>query len=544
MRRAAEVIAGRFGFLDHTIVYPERIRWNESRAGRLWRFHLHYFSYAVDLGIAYAAESDPRYWQCYRALVEDWIAANPPAQGDGWHPFPVSERIVNWIRACQYFGGPLAAEHEFGGRLLTSLRGQARYLAAALERDVTGNHLIKNARALVFAGAWFGGREGTRWASLGRSILVDEAHTQILADGGHYERSPFYHAEVLADYLDVAPLVAGSAVAGDAATGETVERTIGLMRGFLEELAQPDGTLPLFNDAEERPAVPLAVMLGRTPAEPGAAGGSVDATARALPASGYYVFRSGGQRLVLDCGAVCPEHLPAHAHCDLLSFELSCGGVRMITNSGTYTYEPGVWRDAFRGTAAHNTVQAGDEQQSAIWGAFRVGRRARVREAVLRPVAGGAYFRGTYAGFEGNRTLHTREVTVLPGPCWVVVDTVERPSAAPVPIRSRLHFAPRTTLLPDAERFVAAREGAALAVLPFAADVVTLEDAWYSARLGRREKTRRLVMSGACSGVRRLGFIVAPAALPVAVERFDGGDAGWHLRIAVGPHCHDLTAIP
>lgn len=533
--RAAEVLAGRFTFLNRTIVYPERIRWDEPRAERLWRFHLHYFAYAADLGAAYAAQADPRYWARCRALLGDWIAANPPARGDGWHPFTVSMRVVNWVRACQDFAGPLAFESAFRARLTASLRGQARYLAAALERDLTGNHLIKNGKALLFAGAFLGGRDGSRWASLGQRLLAGEARAQILEDGGHYERSPLYHAEVLADYLDVAPLLrAGSEDA------QAVRHAAGAMAEFLAGIVHPDGTLPLFNDAEVRPSIPVDALLRRAGQDLRPAGEAV----RAFPASGYYVLRAGDHVLVVDCGRVCPEHLPAHAHCDLLSFELSCGGVRLITNSGTYTYEAGRWRDAFRGTASHNTVQADDEEQSAIWNAFRVGRRAQVLEAVARPTAGGAYFRGAYAGFEGNRTRHTREVTVLPDPCWVIVDTVERPARAPSLLHSRLHVAPRTTLLPDGDRFVAAREGAAVAVVPLGAETARVEDAWFSPSLGRREPTQRLVLTTACRGMRRLAFVLAPPAVPLAVERFEGAGPTWRLRLVVRGRQVDLGTVP
>jgi hypothetical protein len=555
VRRAAELVAGRFTFLDQTIVYPEKVRWDESRAARLWRFHLHYFDYAVDLGIAHAANPDGPYWAAYRALVEDWITANPATRGDGWHPFTVSLRLVNWIWAYHYFADRFALDDRLRRRIVASIHGQARYLAAALERDVTGNHLIKNAKALVLAGAFLGDRDGARWTSIGRRLLAEETHTQILADGGHYERSPLYHAEVLKDYLDVVPcLPAGSA---DRAV---MGRAIAAMSAFLGEIAHPDGTLPLFNDGELQPSVPAATLLRRAEESAGEAGAtargggpprSTEAapsptavTAAAFAESGYYVLRSGDHVLILDCGPVCPGHLPAHAHCDLLSFELSCGGVRLITNSGTYTYEPGAWRDAFRGTAAHNTVQAGEEEQSAIWGAFRVGRRAEVTAADLRLRPAGAYFRGAYRGFDGNRTVHVRELTLLPGPCWVVVDTVTRPAGARVPVSGRLHFAPRTTLTPEGAHLIAAREGAALAIVPFGADAVAVRDGWFSPALGRREEAPHLVLSGNCDGRRRMGFVLAPPSVPVEVERFDGGAAAWVVRLIVAGRPYEVAPQP
>ena len=42
--------------------------------------------------------------------------------------------------------------------------------------------------------------------------------------------------------------------------------------------------------------------------------------------------------LLADCAPVGPDYLPAHAHADTLSFELSLGGRRVLVNSGTSEY--------------------------------------------------------------------------------------------------------------------------------------------------------------------------------------------------------------
>src|SRR5439155_3503852 len=83
---------------------------------------------------------------------------------------------------------------------------QARWLRGRLEHHLLGNHLWANAKALVFAGAWFEGAEAERWLDTGVRLLRREFAEQILADGGHFERSPMYHAIALADVLDLCAL--------------------------------------------------------------------------------------------------------------------------------------------------------------------------------------------------------------------------------------------------------------------------------------------------------------------------------------------------
>ena len=61
--------------------------------------------------------------------------------------------------------------------------------------------------------------------------------------------------------------------------------------------------------------------------------------------------------------------IAAHAHADALSIELRCGGVEVLVDPGTYTYqgEP-EWRTYFRSTIGHNCLELGGEDQSVAGG--------------------------------------------------------------------------------------------------------------------------------------------------------------------------------
>jgi hypothetical protein len=107
-------------------------------------------------------------------------------------------------------------------------------------------------------------------------------------------------------------------------------------------------------------------------------------------ASGLVVLRAGPAHVVVRAGAHGPDHQLGHAHADLLSFEASLGRVRVVTDTGTGTYDAGPVRDRLRSTAAHNTVQLDGAELLEAWGSFRSGRRGR---ACVR-------FRGAAGGFE------------------------------------------------------------------------------------------------------------------------------------------------
>ena len=87
---------------------------------------------------------------------------------------------------------------------------------------------------------------------------------------------------------------------------------------------------------------------------------ATDHTSNAYAEAGYFVMRSGWQpwdaTLVFDCGPL-GAGSAAHGHADALSFQFFAAGYPYFVDSGTYCYNLDyAWRDAFRGTRAHNTI--------------------------------------------------------------------------------------------------------------------------------------------------------------------------------------------
>jgi predicted dehydrogenase len=80
----------RFQFLNVERELEAAAGWNDPAADKLWLYNLHYFD---DLN----AEGRDNREAWHRALIERWIAENPPGHGNGWEPYPLSLRLVNWI---------------------------------------------------------------------------------------------------------------------------------------------------------------------------------------------------------------------------------------------------------------------------------------------------------------------------------------------------------------------------------------------------------------------------------------------------------------
>jgi uncharacterized heparinase superfamily protein len=289
-------------------------------------------------------------------LIRSWIEANPAGQGVGWDPYPLSRRIVNWIKWL--LGGPAARPEN-----LRSLASQTEWLARHVEYHLLGNHLFENAKALAFAGCFF---ESSEWLRKGLNLLEAEMAEQILPDGGHFERSPMYHSLILEDVLDLLNL--RRAYPGLLPDWSPVA---GRMLGWLNGMLHPDGQISFFNDSafgvapEPGLLFDYAARLGIQPIHAHPA------------ASGYIRLENDATVVLFDAGPIGPGYQPGHAHADTLSFELSHRGQRLLVNSGISTYECGTERQWQRGTAAHNTVRVDGCDQSEVWSAFRVARRAR-----------------------------------------------------------------------------------------------------------------------------------------------------------------------
>jgi uncharacterized heparinase superfamily protein len=381
--------------------------WNRPDWPKLWLYNLHYFD---DLNADDAAARVA--W--HRALIVRWIAENPPAAGNGWEPYPLSLRLVNWVKW-------LSAGNAPDPGMADSLAVQTRWLMKRLEWHLLGNHLLANAKALVFAGTFFAGPEADAWRQQGLAILRREHAEQILNDGGHFERSPMYHAIILEDLLDLVQLALLWPGVIEAATVAAWRRDAGRMLDWLQAMTHPDGEIAFFNDA----AIGIAPNLAALTVYASALGVVVEESPRIgnpgrrrlLPDSGYLRAEAGAAVLLADVGEIGPDYLPGHAHADTLSFELSVFGQRVVVNSGTSEYGLGAERLRQRGTAAHSTVQIDGADSSEVWSGFRVARRARPLGRTLDEDDDAVILGCAHDGYRRlpGRPLHRREWRLTPG---------------------------------------------------------------------------------------------------------------------------------
>ena len=337
--------------------------WQVPEASHLWNFNLHYFEYCVPIAARYVRTGDATGPELFKRLVCSWIGACEYPRGDAWHPYTISLRLVNWLICLDLFGEVLTGDEDFMGAFSASIYRQYRHLLANQEKHLLANHYLENLKTLVICALLFGENEVLAEVECDYLAQLDE---QVLPDGVHYERSMMYHKLILEGLLRVE--LAYRSV-GKAAPVKVAFKA----RQMLDAMASIErgmGKTPFFNDAADGVAKECGPLIC---ACRDVYGYEPDDTKTAFPDSGFYKLYDGNAALVFFAGEPGPRYMLGHAHCDLLSFELSVDGIPVIVNSGTFAYQSEL-RSYFRSTAAHNTATIDGEEQMECWAEHRVAR--------------------------------------------------------------------------------------------------------------------------------------------------------------------------
>ncbi|GAB3553608.1 heparinase II/III domain-containing protein [Spirosoma fluminis] len=328
------------------------LNWNYAANGKLWTYNLNYFDFLNQPDLPTHQGLD---------FMLDFIRQTSGIT-DGLEPYPTSLRIINWAQF-------LSRNQIRDSAINRHLFAQADLLNRRLEYHLTGNHLLENGFSLLTAALYF---RHKGWWRRAAELVRAELTIQVLADGGHDERSPMYHQVLLDRLLDVLLALRNDQWQNDSAFVNFLSQKAKQMLNWLRAVTFTNGDLPMVNDA----AWDIAPTTGHLVEKAQHIGIHIEKSQ--LVESGYRMLRAGRYEVFADVGAIGPDHQPGHAHADTLSFVLYVDNRPLIVDSGTSTYELGLRRKWERSTAAHNTVEVNGQNSSEVWAGFRVGWRARV----------------------------------------------------------------------------------------------------------------------------------------------------------------------
>jgi len=473
----------------------------------VWEPNRH--QHLVVLARAYRAGGDTKYALAIKEQIESWLRQCPYGYGMNWRsPMELSIRLINWVWAIDLTLESGIFSGGFRDQLLHSVYLHLHEVTRKYSQGSSANnHLIGEAGGVFIATSYFPQlANAARWQDESFAILCREIELQTFADGSNKELALEYQFFVLQFFLVCGLVGRWCGKEFPQSYWRNVERQL----CFIGQLQEGGGNPVFYGDADDG----YVLNLGDSHTDPkpllaagallfqnsrckgwapdycqslrwlfGADGRDQFATitpdqnsaslhSQSFADSGFYLLQSGRQNanerisVLFDCGQLGFGSIAAHGHADALSFTLKAFGEDILIDPGTYDYFTyPEWRQYFRSTLAHNTMEVDSQDQSVMLGLFLWGKRAAARCLEWRPTEHGGMVKGEHDGYVrlSNPLVHRRSLE-LDGQNRIIHITDTVATTGQHSIRLAFHCAPTCTLkrLNDTEFHITGRNGQAI----------------------------------------------------------------------------------
>lgn len=450
----------------------------QSDPKRVWELNRQQF--LLTLGKAYSLTGERKFAAQAVRLIESWIKQNPPYKGVNWRDgLEVGLRLISWAWTLRLISDFEEIDEDVSRTIVRSIFCQLGFIEQHLSVYTSPNtHVLGEALALFVISLYFRGMDGTdRRAATALQILESQLAEQVGDDGGHKEKSTYYHCYALDMYLLATVLGKQHGISFSAAWMRRVEK----MAEYLLATMRPDGSLARLGDDDGgrtirvgdadyyRPGSLLALsavlfdrgdfkhVAGDLAEEVywilGMEGVEADDRLEARePAQTHFwhsearttSIRTGWKRE--DTWLICQEYpmgmqSAGHSHAGLLSFELVLCGRLLILDPGTYSYlTSSPWRDYFRGQKAHTTVAIDEMEWFRPDGPFRWQENSPVKGVSPETPDSTGITLGYEAAGRAGSIHHTRKFEVVSQQAVTVEDRFMGEENHT--LRYRLQFAP------------------------------------------------------------------------------------------------------
>ncbi|MFE5038361.1 alginate lyase family protein [Streptomyces sp. NPDC056683] len=506
---------------------------------QIWEPSRH--QYLTVLAAAYAVTGNERYAERVAEHLRSWWTANPPLRGVHWvSGIELGIRLLSWVwirRLLDDWPGA-AGLFEENPVALNQIWHHQRWLAAFPSRGSSANnHVVAEATGQFAAACAFGWFPASaRWRADALRSLERHLRSNTFVSGLNRELATEYHGLVLELGLAAVAEADAAGVPVPASVRLVLLRMTDALAAVVDNRLRP----PRQGDADDghglvvdgagtgRWASLLATgdaVFGRLGWWPEVTGTDVRTPLLAAlvkptepsatrPADRPAHFADAGMTILRGPGEIwcrCDGgphgflSIAAHAHADALSVEVRHDGVDVLADPGTYCYhgQP-VWRQYFRSTLGHNTLQLDGADQSVSGGPFLWTRQARTRVlAVDTSGEGAADWCAEHDGYQGS--VHRRRVELTAASQELkLVDEVRGPHRT---VRLAFHLGPEIAADLVGNRAVLTwiRDGEGRsAVLDLPGQLTWRAHrgetgpplGWYSPGFGRKEPTTTLIGTG------------------------------------------------
>lgn len=461
---------------------------------------------------------DDRAQRAIEAAISSWHSANPPFNGISWASgIEVALRAISLIVTLDLAGDRIGEESR--SRVAEILAASAYWLKRFPSAySSANNHLVAELAGEYLIGLAFGQK-----AQGPRAALLNETCKQILPDGLSAEQSPTYGAFT-------AEMILLCAAAAKAKAAPFPPEVTARLAAFADAVNWLPKNASYGDDDEGRAltlgsegdytgsiAAVICGFLGLPGPMPDAGDFRsifLGAPATPLPRpAGLKTFEHGGLslwrgvingrhvELMFDHGPLGYLSIAAHGHADALSLALFVDGEPVLADPGTWLYgSGGVWRDWFRSTPAHNTLNIDGKSQSIISGKFNWSHKAVAALVQAAPEPDWSLC-ARHDGYEGRfGAVHQRTVARRPDGVLVTDQLLGKGQEAEVVFQ----LAAEITARQDGSIVTLARDEEPLLTLRFPDMNLEIraggdepgQGGWISPHFGERQPAERIAWHG------------------------------------------------
>jgi len=443
--------AGIYSNTGHILSVNYRDFKNNGDCKLVWEPNRHH--QMVVLARAYKVTGDIKYAQAAVEQITHWLDLNPYGKGMNWRsPLELAIRLISWVWTIDLIKDSGLFVGDFKQRLIESVFLHCRDVSGKFSQGTSANnHLVGEAAGVYIASCYFSMlKDAKQWQQKSKAVLENEIQAQTFADGCTKEHAFSYQFFVFQFYLFTGLTGKWS----DDEFSPAYWKTLNRLSQFVATIAEGGKYYPMLGDQDDGYVLDLGDHVHNINAlsdivsyfyddDVFAQGLTTDSESafwlfnkrqqslktentneRALSSvaftdSGYYLLQAGKKSegnqasILMDAAELGYTAIAAHGHADALSCVVRINQNDLFVDTGTYDYFSfPQWRDHFRKTKAHNTIEIDGLDQSVMTGPFMWESHAQSICKDWLPTEVGGKIVAEHDGYKrlGSPVKHSRSV--------------------------------------------------------------------------------------------------------------------------------------
>jgi len=516
--------------IPHT--FKNNIDWTAKPNGdEEWCYMLNRHRYLIDLGQAYALTGDEKYAEGFVSILTDWIKNNPleaRLKSVSWRRIEAGIRAETWIKGFEYVKNSKYMTPQFFERFISSLYQHGAFIQHSFsDFSKTSNWGVIEFHGLfnvsLFLKEFSSSKDWQNTAINNLSTCID---LQILEDGSQWEQSPMYHNEVFHSYLNVNLLAQRFHIV----LPENILKKTKDMAYANIAWQKPNYKQPMLGDSDDtdiRDFISLASVIFKDPVLKSRGFENLDydhtfmldaqqkkdyqSLREQQPAfstiyqetSGDFYMRSSWETNANYASFHLKKLGGGHGHDNLLHLNLFGNGRDYLVDPGRYTYVNNSWRDYFKSSANHNTLEVDGLPNSIYQDSWSNSFEAIASNQFTKTTSNFDYAEATnqaYLRLEDPVSIK-RRVLFLKPEVWLVVDSFK---GATSHTYSQNFIFPNDKIAKDSDGVLTTYATDNLHIRPLKKVAITLNDAWFSSEYNLKTPSKKAVFSQKKTGFSSL----------------------------------------